>query len=167
MSTKAEAVAAVIMTAVLAALIVAGCLLAFWVGFFAVAGAEPITPPPTCSTGTPEQASALGGSSWRNGACIADTSAVQPDRASYDSALPSSSVFGLAASLPPAHKSNGETGCPQGYVIGFGTLTADSTGEGFAVGDGLFLMPRPETPAEVRLRGMLNTPVEVVVRVAK
>jgi hypothetical protein len=26
---------------------------------------------------------------------------------------------------------------------------------------------RPETPAEVRLRGMLNTPVEVVVRVAK
>jgi hypothetical protein len=100
MSAKADALAAVIMTAVLAALIVAGLLLAFWVGFFAVAGAE-------------------------------------------------------------------EHVCPQGYVIGFGTLTADSTGEGFAVGNGLWLMPRPETPAEVRLRGMLNTPVEVVVRVAK
>jgi hypothetical protein len=103
MSSKADALAAVIMTAVLAALIVAGLLLAFWVGFFAVAGAEePVT----------------------NNACT-------------------------------------------GYVIGYGTLTADSTGEGFAVGNGLWLMPRPETPAEVRLRGMLNTPVEVVVRVAK
>jgi hypothetical protein len=37
MSAKADAVAAVILTAVLAALIVSALLLAFWVGFFAVA----------------------------------------------------------------------------------------------------------------------------------
>lgn len=38
MSAKADAAAAVLMTAVLASLIVAACLLAFWLGFFLVAG---------------------------------------------------------------------------------------------------------------------------------
>jgi hypothetical protein len=54
-----------------------------------------------------------------------------------------------------------------GYVIGYGVLTADSTGDGFAVGNGLWLMPRPETPAEIRLREMSGQAVEIVIRVAK
>jgi hypothetical protein len=103
MSRKADALAAVIMTAVLAALIVAGLLLAFWIGFFAVAGAEePVT----------------------NNACT-------------------------------------------GHVIGYGTLTADSTGEGFAIGDGMFLAPRPDTPAEMRLREFQGRAVELLIRPAK
>jgi hypothetical protein len=99
-----DKIVAVIMTAVLAALIVSAMLFAFWVGFFAVAGAE---------------------------------------------------------------EPSGNRACGPGFIIGVGTLTADSTGEGFAVGNGLFLMPRPETPAEIRLRELLDTPVEVVIRVAK
>jgi hypothetical protein len=57
--------------------------------------------------------------------------------------------------------------CAPGFVIGYGQLTPDSTGDGWAVGDGLAIFPRPETAAEARLRAMQGHGVEVVIRVAK
>jgi hypothetical protein len=56
--------------------------------------------------------------------------------------------------------------CVPGFVIGYGTLTADSTGDGWAVGQGLWILPKPETVAEYRLRALDGRGVEVVIRVA-
>jgi hypothetical protein len=57
--------------------------------------------------------------------------------------------------------------CQPGYAIGFGSLTADSTGGGFAVGQGLWIVPKPETAAEYRLRELEGRGVEVIIRVVR
>jgi hypothetical protein len=68
-----------------------------------------------------------------------------------------------AEQVPPP---SGPHACA-GYIIGFGTLAADSTGGSYGVGQGLAIFPKPDTPAELRLREMEGQAVEIVVRKAK
>jgi hypothetical protein len=75
--------------------------------------------------------------------------------------LVSSVVF--AYELPPPINAT-PADCVPGFVIGVGTLSADSTGNGWAVGDGLAIFPRPDTPAEYRLHSLEGRGVEIVIR---
>jgi hypothetical protein len=78
--------------------------------------------------------------------------------------LVSSVVF--AYELPPPINAT-PADCAPGFVIGYGLLTQDSTGGSFAVGQGLAVFPKPETPADYRLRELEGRGVEVVIRVAR
>ena len=76
--------------------------------------------------------------------------------------------------LPAAHRPHFSTsvgtltqpdaGCAPGFIIAVGSLTQDAQADTFAVGNGLALLPHPDTMAITRMEGLVGASVEVIIR---